>query len=122
MESFNNIANDLDSFYATNSEYLKQHIVDDELMCKSNEEASNLIKIAELDIQKLKDVFFDGKILIFGKNKDQIYKSILGIKRNWINITANKQKIYLNYAKMESNLKSKSRWFWSSEFSFQMWW
>jgi len=79
LESFNNIANDLDSFYATNSEYLKQHIVDDELMCKSNEEASNLIKIAELDIQKLKDVFFDEKILIFEKNKDQIYKSILGI-------------------------------------------
>jgi hypothetical protein len=33
LESFNNIANDLDSFYATNSEYLKQHIVDDDLMC-----------------------------------------------------------------------------------------
>jgi hypothetical protein len=35
----------------------------------------------ELEIQKLKDAIFDGKKLIFEKNKDQINKSILGITK-----------------------------------------
>ena len=45
---------------------------------KSNEEASNLIKKADLEILNLKDFIFDSR-LKFEKNNDKINKSILGV-------------------------------------------
>ena len=40
------------------------------LFIKSSEEATNLIKKAELEIENLKDVIFDGKTFKFEKNKE----------------------------------------------------
>ncbi len=81
LDVFKNIVKDLESFHIANSEYLKQNVVDNELVNKSNEEAANLIKKAGLDIQKIKDIIFDEKSFIFEKNKDKINKSILGISK-----------------------------------------
>jgi hypothetical protein len=49
LDVFKNIVKDLESFHIANSEYLKQNVVDNELVNKSNEEAANLIKKAGLD-------------------------------------------------------------------------
>lgn len=68
LDRFNNISKELESFHNLNNEYLKQHTVDDEIVIKLNEEANNLIKKAEIEIQNLKDVIFDGKLLKFAKN------------------------------------------------------
>ncbi len=81
LDVFKNIVKDLESFHIANSEYLKQNVVDNELVNKSNEEVANLIKKAGLDIQKIKDIIFDGRSFIFEKNKDKINKSILGISK-----------------------------------------
>jgi len=78
LQNFNKIAKDLESFHHNNTEYLKKHVVDDEMIGKSNEEAKNLIKKAELEIQNLKDIIFDGRLFKFEKNKEKMNKSILG--------------------------------------------
>jgi len=52
--------------------------VNDELITKLNEKATNLIKKVEKETQNLIDVIFDGKILKFEKNKNEINISILG--------------------------------------------
>jgi hypothetical protein len=78
LKSFDVIVKELESFHNLNNEYLKQHTVDDEIIIKLNEKATNLIKKAEKEIQNLRDVIFDRKLLKFEKNKDVINRSILG--------------------------------------------
>jgi len=82
LDEFNNMVKELESFHKVNIEYLKQYKVDDKLLIKSNEEANILIKKAEQELQKLKDVIFDRKILKFEKNSDKINNSILGVILN----------------------------------------
>jgi hypothetical protein len=81
LNEYNKIAKILKTFHTINTEYLKQYEVDEKLVIKSNEEATILINKAELEIEKLKDVIFDGKILIFDKNFNKINKSILGVTK-----------------------------------------
>jgi len=81
LDRFNNIAKELESFLNFNKEYLKQHNVDDEIVIKLNEEANSLINKAEIEIQNLKDVIFDGKLLRFHKSSKPITKSFLGITK-----------------------------------------
>ncbi len=45
----NAFAKGLESFHTINTEYLKQHIVEDEKVVKSFEEATSLIKKAEIE-------------------------------------------------------------------------
>jgi hypothetical protein len=78
LDEFKKIVLELESFYAINFDYLKQHTIDEKIVIKSIEEATNLINKAELDIQNLKDIIFDGKLFIFEKNSDKINKTILG--------------------------------------------
>ena len=47
LKSFDVIVKKLESFHNLNNEYLKHHIVDDEIIIKLNEKATNLIKKAE---------------------------------------------------------------------------
>jgi hypothetical protein len=79
LDEFDSIASELISFHAVNIEYLRNHKIDEQIVEKSIEEATNLIKKSELEIQKLKDIIFDGKIFIFEKNSAKINKSILGV-------------------------------------------
>jgi hypothetical protein len=44
LEAFNSIVKELESFHTLNTEYLNKNVVDDKLVKKSNEEATNLIK------------------------------------------------------------------------------
>jgi hypothetical protein len=81
LDEFNKIAKELETFHKVNTEYLKQYDVDEKLIIKSNEEATILINKAELEIEKLKDVIFDGKILTFKKNSSKINESILGVTK-----------------------------------------
>jgi hypothetical protein len=41
----------LESFLTLKTEFLKQYEIDDKLVKKSNEEANNLVKKAELEIE-----------------------------------------------------------------------
>jgi hypothetical protein len=61
LDEFNKIAKELESFYTVNNEYLKQYVVDDEILLKSNKEASSLIRKAEMEIENLKDNIFNGQ-------------------------------------------------------------
>jgi hypothetical protein len=79
LAGFNNILKELESFHTNNTEYLKRFDANYEIVIKSNEDANNLIEIAEIEIQKLKDVIFDGHLFSFEKNKDKIKRSVLGI-------------------------------------------
>jgi len=78
LDAFNAIAKELESFHSVNTEYLKQHIVDDDIVLKTNEEAINLIKKAELEIENLKEIIFDGTFFKFKKNNQKIAKSLIG--------------------------------------------
>jgi hypothetical protein len=78
LDGFNSIVKELDSFHADNIIYLKEYLVDDQVANKSNDEATKLIKKAELEIQNLKDIIFNGKLFIFEKNSKKINESILG--------------------------------------------
>jgi len=78
LDAFNKIVKGMESFHSINTEYLKKFKVDYEIITKANEEAKNLIKNAELEIQNLKDIIFDGQIFKFVKNNQKINKSILG--------------------------------------------
>jgi len=78
FDEFNKFVKELESFHAVNNEYLKQHLVDDEIINKSNEEASNLIQKSEKEIQTLKDIIFDERFFKFEKSSQKIMKSILG--------------------------------------------
>jgi hypothetical protein len=79
LVGFNNILKELESFHTKNTEYLKRFDANYEIVIKSNEDAKNLIEKAEIRIQKLKDVIFNGHLFSFEKNKDKINRSILGI-------------------------------------------
>jgi len=68
FDEFNKFVKELESFHAVNNEYLKQHLVDDEIINKSNEEASNLIQKSEKEIQTLKDIIFDERFFKFEKS------------------------------------------------------
>jgi hypothetical protein len=81
LDEYNKIGKELATFHKVNTEYLKQYDVDEKLIIKSNEEATILINKAELEIEKLKDVIFDGKILTFEKNSKKINESILGLTK-----------------------------------------
>jgi hypothetical protein len=81
LEHFNEIVKEMESFHVINTEYLKKYKVDYEIINKVNEEATNLIKRAEEEIQNLKDIIFDGKIFMFEKNNEKINKSILGVSK-----------------------------------------
>ena len=99
LKSFDVIVKELESFHNLNNEYLKQHTVDDEIIIKLNEKATNLIKKAEKEIQNLRDVIFDGKLLKFEKNKDVINRSILGtieIKDTKMDSTILKNRLQIN--------------------------
>jgi hypothetical protein len=78
FEDFNELVKELESFYNVNNEYLKQYVVDDEILLKSTVEATSLIKSVDLEIDNLKTIIFDGRFLMFEKNNDKINKSILG--------------------------------------------
>jgi hypothetical protein len=78
LDAFNKIVKEMESFHAINTEYLKKNKVDYEIINKANEEATNFIKKAELEIENLKDIIFDGQIFMFEKNNQKIDKSILG--------------------------------------------
>ncbi len=81
LDEFNKIAKELESFYAVNNEYLKQHVVDDEILLKSKVEASCLITKAKMEIDNLKTVIFDGRFFKFERNKEKIKRSILGTSK-----------------------------------------
>jgi len=78
LVDFNSIVEELESFHTLNTEYLNQYQVDDEVVKKSNEEATNLIKKAEIEIENLKDIIFNENILKFEKNNEKINKNIYG--------------------------------------------
>jgi hypothetical protein len=78
LDKFNKILNELELFHSVNTEYLKKYDIDDDLIIKANNNAINLIKKADLEIQNLKDAIFDGSLLMFEKNNEKINKSILG--------------------------------------------
>jgi len=67
-----NAIKELELFHSVNTEYLKQHIVDDDIVVKTNEEVNNLIKKAELEIENLKEIIFDGTFFKFEKNNQKI--------------------------------------------------
>jgi hypothetical protein len=75
LDEFNEIAK------SVKMEYLRKYEVDEEMIIKSSEEATNLIKKAELEIENLKNIIFDGRFLMFEKNSQKIEKSILGITK-----------------------------------------
>jgi hypothetical protein len=79
LDVFNGFFKELESFYTLNTEYLKRYEVDDKFIKKSNEEANNLIKKAELEIENLKDIIFDGNVLKFERNNEKICKNLLGV-------------------------------------------
>ncbi len=78
LDTFNAIAEELESFHIINTEYLNKNEIDDKFIKKSNEEATNLIKKAELEINNLKNIIFDGNILKFERNNEKINENILG--------------------------------------------
>jgi len=71
LDKYNEIVKELETFHLVNTEYLKKYEVDEKLVIKSNKEATNLIKKAELEIDNLKGIIFDKRFFKF--------VSILGI-------------------------------------------
>ncbi len=78
LDAFNSIVEELDSFFALKNEYLNKNEVDDNLVKQSNEEAANMVKKAELEIENLKDIIFDGNTFKFKRNNERINRSIFG--------------------------------------------
>ncbi len=78
INHFNKIVKEMELFHSNDSEYLKKYEVDNKVIKKSNEDVINLIKKAESEIENLKDVIFNGSILKFDKNKQQVNNLILG--------------------------------------------
>jgi len=72
LDVFNAIVKELELFHTLNTEYLSKNEVDDKDVQKSNEEAANFIKIAELEIENLKDIIFHGNILKFERSNKKI--------------------------------------------------
>ncbi len=58
--AFNAIFKELEYFHTLNIEFFNQYEIDDNLVKKSNEEATQLIKKADIEIENLKNIIFDG--------------------------------------------------------------
>ncbi len=58
LKNWNHFIQYLKESFHTISEYLKQHIVEDDRITKSCKEATHLIKKVKLEIQNLKDTLF----------------------------------------------------------------
>jgi hypothetical protein len=78
LDQFNSIVKELESFHTLKTEFLNQSEIDDKLVKKSNQEATQLIKKAELEIENLKNMILNGEILKFERNNEKIDKSIFG--------------------------------------------
>jgi hypothetical protein len=78
LDVFNTIVKELESFHTLKTEFLNQSEIDDKLIKKSNQEATKLIKKAEIEIENLKDIIFNGNILKFEKNNEKINRNIFG--------------------------------------------
>jgi hypothetical protein len=59
LNEYDKFANELEACYAINSEYLKQHTIDDEMITYLNETAIKLLNKANLEVQNLKDIIFN---------------------------------------------------------------
>ncbi len=81
LDDFKKLIEELDTFHSVNSEYLKQLLIDDEILLKSTNEATNLIKKAELEMGNLKNIIFNGKLYKTDKKGKIINTSMLGIKK-----------------------------------------
>jgi hypothetical protein len=55
-------------FHTLCNEYLNKNEVDDKLIKILNEEATILVTKAELEIENMKDIIFNGNVLKFEKN------------------------------------------------------
>jgi len=82
LDVFGGFFKELESFFNLNTEYLKRYEVDDKVLKKSNEEATNLIKKAELEIENLKNIIFDGNTLEFKRNNEKINENVLGVTKS----------------------------------------
>ncbi len=78
LVGFNNIVKELELFHTKNTEYLKRFDANHEMVRKLDDDATNLIEKAEVEIRNLKSVIFDGRFFKFEKNKDKIKRSVLG--------------------------------------------
>jgi hypothetical protein len=78
LDLFNATVKELESFHTLNNENLNKNEVDYNLVKKSNEEANNLIKKAELEIEKIKNMILNGEILEFERNNEKINETIIG--------------------------------------------
>ncbi len=78
LDEFQQVAKKIKTFHTKNIELLSQHVLNDEIIIKSNEEAINLNKEADTELKKLKDTIFLGQYLTFEKNKKEIDEFILG--------------------------------------------
>ena len=72
-------------FHTLCNEYLNKNEVDDKLIKILNEEATILVTKAELEIENMKDIIFNGNVLKFEKNNEKINKSISGVSTIIIN-------------------------------------
>jgi hypothetical protein len=57
---YEEVAKELEAFYTINSEYLKNPIIDHQIIKKSNEEAIILTNKANIEIENLNDLIFKG--------------------------------------------------------------
>jgi hypothetical protein len=76
LDAFNAIVKELESFHAINTEYLKKYEVDDTVLVKLNEDATNLMNKVELEIESLKELIFNEKKPKFNKNSEIFNEAI----------------------------------------------
>jgi len=67
---YEEVAKELEAFYTINSEYLKNPIIDHQIIKKSNEEGIILTNKANIEIENLKDLIFKGLKTYELKNYD----------------------------------------------------
>jgi len=75
---FNKIINELNEFQMEQIDYLKQPNLSDEIIIDKNEKALQLIHKAENEKEKLENYIFNGNIMNFEKNSNNLQKSIVG--------------------------------------------
>jgi hypothetical protein len=83
LDVFNDVVKELESFHTLSIEYLNKNEIDDKLVKKSNEEAANLIKRADIEIENLKSIIFDRNILKFEKNNEKLNDTIFGTLKTY---------------------------------------
>jgi hypothetical protein len=117
LDVFNTIVKELESFHTLKTEFLNQSEIDDKLIKKSNQEATKLIKKAEIEIENLKDIIFNGNILKFEKNNEKINETIFGkLKSNkmmdsLILSNCSQQKKLFSLCEFPIYISCKPRWF-----------